>query len=92
MLSAHFPSLYAQRGELPLLAIVIGGAAVRHILNIRFTYRPWKPALAATLVATAALLAVAVGVIPLGRRDASAQGTSHVPQQVTFGDAHRIHV
>jgi uncharacterized membrane protein len=62
MVSAHFPSLYTRGGLFPLLTLLAGGAMVRHILNIRFTYRPWKLALAATIVATVALLAFQVGV------------------------------
>jgi uncharacterized membrane protein len=57
MLSSHFPSLYGQPSSwIALGVLVLGGAAVRHILNIRFTWRPWVPALAGTLAGSIAAL------------------------------------
>jgi uncharacterized membrane protein len=62
MLSAHFPSLYASfNSDLALFTIVAGGAAVRHVLNVRFTFAQWKPALAGVIAATAALLILETG-------------------------------
>jgi uncharacterized membrane protein len=63
MLVSHFPSIYGHRWNwLLLLVLVAGGAAVRHALNIRWTYAAWKPALAgaiaATVIATWAILNV----------------------------------
>jgi uncharacterized membrane protein len=53
MLSSHFSGLYAgERSWLVLGALVLAGAAVRHILNIRFTFAQWKPALAVTMAAS----------------------------------------
>jgi uncharacterized membrane protein len=50
MVSSHFPSFYGHdRGWMVLAVLLLGGAAVRHLLNIRFTYRHWKPALATTI-------------------------------------------
>ena len=93
MVSAHFPALYAQRrGDLALLLLITIGALVRHVLNIRFTYPRWKPALAAVLLAGSLLLAIAIGVIPLGGRDAAAPGPdmAGVPATVAFADARRV--
>lgn len=87
MLSAHFPSLYAQRGFVPLLTLISGGAVARHLLNIRFTFRHWLPALAATILATVVLLALTVG---MGREQARAQATGGVPGPVTFGEVRSI--
>jgi uncharacterized membrane protein len=57
MLSSHFPSLYGQTASwIALGVLVLGGAAVRHILNVRFGWRPWVPALAGTI-------AVSVGAL-----------------------------
>jgi uncharacterized membrane protein len=57
MLSGHFPSLYGQRlGWLALLVLIAAGAAARHLLNIRFSYLSWRPALAATLTITVVAL------------------------------------
>jgi uncharacterized membrane protein len=53
MLSSHFPGLYGQRGSwLTLLVLIAGGAAVRHVLNVRYTFRRWVPTLAGTIAAT----------------------------------------
>ena len=50
MLSNHFPSLYGHRHNWILLAIAfVGGALVRHWLNVRFTFRAWALAFAATM-------------------------------------------
>jgi uncharacterized membrane protein len=59
MLSAHFPGLYGHRWNwLALGILVLSGAAVRHLMNLRFTWRPWKPALAATVTVTLASLGI----------------------------------
>lgn len=65
MTSAHFPSLYASpRSDLALFVLIAGGAVVRHVLNIRYTFRAWKPALAAVMAATVALLIVLTRTSP----------------------------
>jgi uncharacterized membrane protein len=57
MLSIHFPSLYAHPlNWLLMLVVIAGGAAVRHMLNVRFTYRQWAPALAAIVIAAVVTL------------------------------------
>jgi uncharacterized membrane protein len=88
MLSAHFPSLYGHRWNWLVLAVlVLGGAAVRHSLNIRFHRPRWLAALAASVVATlgalyllTALPAPAGGAAP-GAADAG---------PVTFEDARAV--
>ncbi len=51
MLSNHFSSLYGSRYAWLLLGVLfVGGALVRHWLNVRFTFRAWMPALAATVL------------------------------------------
>ena len=92
MMSAHFPSLYAWRGDLPLLTIITGGATVRHILNVRFTFHRWKPALAAAMAATVLLLWGFVRFQGLAQAS-SANGSgldANVPAHVTFADARRV--
>ena len=89
MLSAHFPTLYAQRGALlGLLTLIAAGAAVRHVLNIRFTYPRWKAALAATLAASIAVLALLFVANPFARspRPQVAAFTA----APTFADVQRI--
>jgi uncharacterized membrane protein len=82
MMSAHFPTLYAGGSLLPVLTLIAGGAAVRHVLNVRFTFGAWKIALAGTLAGTALLLAVATGAVG-GARDERA--VASVADSVTFG-------
>jgi uncharacterized membrane protein len=66
MLSNHFSIVYGNRMSAVLLGIFfVGGALVRHWLNIRFTFRRWLPALIGTVVATLGLVAFFV-VRPAG--------------------------
>ena len=76
MVSNHFSSMYGSKYNwLLLLIIVAGGAAVRHILNIRWTFSSWQPALGATIAATIILLwAVMNAGLPKGIATASAPG------------------
>jgi uncharacterized membrane protein len=88
MVSSHFPSLYGQDASWIVLAVlVLAGAAVRHILNIRFTWRPWVPALAGTIAVSFAALFL------LGTRGTGEglppQGAVIVPSG-TFADARAI--
>lgn len=91
MLSAHFPSLYGHaRNWLPLLIIVASGAAVRHIMNARFTWRPWVPALAGTVGVS--LLALYLAVERGGGRGVHAAALGGLPSggSVTFAEARTI--
>ncbi len=99
MLSAHFPSLYARPGsDLALLALIAIGAAVRHVLNVRFTYRHWKPALAGTIAAGMILLSAQMGLGPFHARQWQSQsGLSEfdsvlmtLPATVPFDAVRRI--
>lgn len=88
MLSSHSAGIYGHRLNWLLLGVlVLAGAAVRHILNIRFTYPRWVPALAAT--AAAAIMALYV----LTARP-SASTAAVVPegsvQHASFGDANAV--
>ena len=57
MVSNHFPAMYAGRFNwLLLLTLIAAGAAVRHVLNLRFTVPSWQPILAATITASAIAL------------------------------------
>jgi uncharacterized membrane protein len=60
MLISHFPAVYGSPlNWLLLLVLTAAGAAVRHVLNIRFTYPTWRPVLAGTLVGSVlALIAI----------------------------------
>ena len=91
MVSNHFPGIYGhQLSWLLLLVLIAIGAAVRHILNVRFTFRQWVPALGLTLAIGFAVLFV------VGRAGAGAGGpvssvaAGDIPAQVTFADARSI--
>ena len=91
MVSNHFPGIYGHPlSWLLMLVLITIGAAVRHILNVRFTFRPWKPALCLTLAAGFAVLFV------VGRPGAGAGGpvsavaAADIPAQVSFADARSI--
>jgi len=59
MLISHFPGIYGSRlNWLLLLLLIAAGAAVRHVLNIRFTFPAWRPVLAATMAASVLALIV----------------------------------
>ena len=91
MVSNHFPGIYGHPlSWLLLLVLIAVGAAVRHILNVRFTFRQWVPALGLTLAIGFAVLFV------VGRAGAGAGGpvstvaAADIPAQVTFADARSI--
>ena len=87
MVSSHFPSLYAHRWSwLVLLLIVLCGATVRHIMNVRYTFTAWVPTLAATIVVSFAALWALLGA---GTRAAPLTGAA-VPANVTFADARHV--
>jgi uncharacterized membrane protein len=57
MLISHFPGVYGSRlNWLLLLVLIAAGAAVRHVLNIRFTFPSWRPVLAGTMVGSVLVL------------------------------------
>ncbi|HEX2209274.1 MAG TPA: urate hydroxylase PuuD [Longimicrobium sp.] len=84
MLSSHFPGIYGHRLNWLLLGILaLGGASVRHILNVRFGWPRWKPALAATIAATLIALYV-VGAPRAGAVEVEGG------RPVTFGEANAV--
>lgn len=87
MVSSHFPNIYANRlSWLLLLILVAGGAAVRHVLNVRYTMRQWPAFLTATMVAGVAAL---YGTVRLGAAPVLPAGAdSSAP--VTFADVRSV--
>lgn len=86
MVSGHFPMLYGSRWSwLTLLVIVAAGVLVRHLLNIRFTFERWKPALAATMLASVGAL---YGLVALSRGAPTVDISA--PTTVTFADARHV--
>ncbi|HYW13104.1 MAG TPA: urate hydroxylase PuuD [Longimicrobium sp.] len=87
MLSSHYSGLYANRWSwLVLGTLVLAGAAVRHILNIRFTFAQWKPALAVTMAASVLAL-YALAARPAAARNAPADAGGGT---VTFAQANAV--
>ncbi len=85
MVSGHFPSLYA--GQAPwasLMILVISGALVRHILNIRFRYAAWRPALGLTAFITV------LSLYALTTPRSPSVALQETPFTVTFADARHI--
>jgi len=88
MVSSHFPAVYSHRWNWLLLIILCaGGAAVRHVLNIRFTFPRWRVALGGTVVATCAAILFILRV-PASATPPSP--TTALPERVTFGDARHV--
>ena len=90
MVSNHFPAIYGNRWNWLLMFVIIaGGAMVRHILNIRFTFAAWQSALGATIVGTTAVLFLLMRTpaVPLGD---GATRTSAGNSAVTFADVRHV--
>ena len=87
MLISHFPAVYGSRlNWLLLLVLIAAGAAVRHVLNIRFTFPAWRPVLAGTI--TASVLAL-MAILRFGST-AKAVVASEASGPVTFAEARHV--
>jgi uncharacterized membrane protein len=90
MVSSHFPSLSVHRFSwLLLLVIVACGAAVRYIMNVRYTFAAWKPALAVTVASSFALLYALLSIGPAAPGRTSSTSMIAV-SNVTFADARHV--
>ena len=85
MVSNHFPSLYGVDDAWSIMLVLIaGGAAVRWVLNARYTLPYWQPALVTAMAVTV------IGIYLLSHR-APARSNVAVPDSpVTFADARHI--
>lgn len=91
MVSGHFAGIYGHRyAWLLLLVLIFGGATIRHILNVRFTWPQWKPALAAAIATTAVLLSVLSRTPSSATAEAASALSEPLPAQVTFADVRPI--
>jgi uncharacterized membrane protein len=89
MLSNHFPSTFGNAHRALVLGVImVMGATVRHVLNVRFTFPHWRPALGATLVAGIATLAFLL--VPLGPSEAEKRAAAAASPPVSFASAHAI--
>ncbi len=89
MTSGHFASITAHRWNWLLLVVIVAtGAAVRHLLNIRFTFRQWVPAVGVTVVVSVACLLAALSSQLAS--DGAIVAAKDLPTSVAFDDARRI--
>jgi uncharacterized membrane protein len=87
MVISHFPAVYGSRlNWLLLLILIAAGAAVRHLLNIRFTFPAWRPVLAGTMVGSVLAL---IAILRLGSA-ANTVGASDSSAPVSFTEARRV--
>ncbi|MDP9201525.1 MAG: urate hydroxylase PuuD [Gemmatimonadota bacterium] len=87
MVISHFPAVYGSRlNWLLVLVLIAAGAAVRHLLNIRFTFPAWRPVLAGTLVGSVLAL---IAILRFGSA-ANTVGASDSSAPVTFTEARRV--
>ena len=91
MVSNHFPSLYGNRyAWLLLLVLVAGGAAVRLVLNVRWTWPSWKPALAGVIASTVAALWAVLAIPAPPAESTVAPSRMAVDGPVKFADARHV--
>jgi uncharacterized membrane protein len=89
MVSSHFPSLYSHRlSWLLLLLLVACGAAVRYLMNIRYTFTAWKMSVATVVVVT--LLTVYSTLAYVHPVSAPIGTTANAPVTATFADARHV--
>lgn len=87
MLSNHFPGFYGHRYNWLIMFVLIAvGALVRHIMNIRFTFKRWVPALAGTCVVAFALL---YGILKIGAAPERVVA-SLASERVDFADVRHV--
>jgi uncharacterized membrane protein len=87
MLISHFPAVYGNRlNWLLLLVLITAGAAVRHVLNIRFTFPAWRPALAGTMAGSVLAL---IAILRFGSAP-NTVGASDSSARVTFTEVRHV--
>jgi uncharacterized membrane protein len=88
MVSNHFPSVYGNAHSWSLLLVLIAsGAAVRHVLNIRFAYPTWKSTLATTMLASVLVLYL---LLAPTTPPSMVGATAAIPDHVSFADARHV--
>lgn len=87
MVSNHFPSVYGHSlNWLLLLVLCVAGAAVRHVLNLRWTHPQWKAALAGVIAGSVAILYVLMHVTFTPASKVATPSTG----PVSFADARHV--
>jgi uncharacterized membrane protein len=88
MVSNHFPSVYGNAHSWSLLLVlIVSGAAVRHVLNIRFAYPTWKSTLATTMLASVFVLYL---LLAPTAAPSTVGAASAIPDHVSFADARHV--
>jgi len=88
MVSNHFPSVYGIAHSWSLLLVLLAsGAAVRHVLNIRFVYPTWKSTLATTMLASVLVLYL---LLAPATAPSTVGAASAIPDHVSFADARHV--
>ncbi|HEV8356227.1 MAG TPA: urate hydroxylase PuuD [Gemmatimonadales bacterium] len=88
MVSGHFPALYSHpQSWLLVFALTGSGVAVRHLLNLRFTYPFWRPALAGTLAGSVLLL---FALLRLGAAPPGGAATAGSAGPVSFQEVRHV--
>jgi uncharacterized membrane protein len=91
MLSNHFPAVYGHSASwLMLLALIAVGAAVRHILNIRYTFSAWVPTLGLTIAVSFVALVLMGRPRPSSSGEPNPAAAGDLPAQVSSADARSI--
>jgi len=91
MVSNHFPSLYGSRYNwLLLLILAAGGATVRHVLNLRWAWPRWRPALAGVIATTVAALWAVLAIPAPPSESTVAPSQMALAAPVTFADARHV--
>jgi uncharacterized membrane protein len=67
--------------------LIASGAAVRHVLNIRFAYPTWKSTLATTMLAS--VLVLYLLLVP-ATAPSTVGAASAIPDHVSFADARHV--
>lgn len=89
MLSSHFPSTFGHAHRALVLGVLmVIGASVRHVLNVRFVFPAWKPTLAAVIAA--GVVALFFLLVPFGGAERDAAAALAAGPKVSFATARTI--
>src|SRR5262249_2735973 len=87
MVSNHFAAIYGGRLNWMLLFVIVAaGAGARHVLNMRFTFAAWRPALGATI----AVSVLAIYGLTTANNESAGSIASAATGPATFDDARHV--
>ncbi|HUQ21258.1 MAG TPA: hypothetical protein VM099_16720, partial [Gemmatimonadaceae bacterium] len=86
--SNHFSGIYGSPYKSVLLLVICAaGAAVRHVLNLRWSYPNWKPALAGVIVVSVIALHI---ITHFGNNPERVARAAVISGPVSFADARHV--